>query len=152
MSIPSRADLVGELHCLTEDRLVVITAQHWMDPQAPAGQPVAWLRLVRNGREWQSIRFGGARAQVELAEAWGQLRLRYAPTALTEDQMWVALGELAGVDRVQCSSASKCAGRLPVAWHFCPECGRDQRRVAQGSWSGVRGRPAILLDLRNASS
>lgn len=151
MAVLLRAVLVGQLHCLSEDGLVVITGQRWSDPEAPADHPVSWLRLVRNGRPRQSLRFGGLAAQDDLARKWSEIAERFASTALTEIEMWEWLHKLAKVDQVACSAASKCAGRLPVAWDVCPECGRNQRNVARGSMSGARGRE-VFWDLRKPSS
>lgn len=143
MRIPSRAVLAAQMHCLSEDGQVVITAQRWTDPGPADGRPVTWLRLVRNGRERQVLRFLGVGAQLQVDGDWERWSGRYAQTALTEDQMWAKLRELVGVEQESCSSVSKCPGRLPVAWRWCPECGRDQRRVASGSLSGIRRRPVI---------
>lgn len=153
MQIPSRAVLAAQLHCLSKNAQVVITAQQWNDP-APvtAGRPRSWLRLVRNGREEQVLQFTGARAQREMARDWDRLAGLYTATSLDEGQMWAALRELTGIEQVQCSTVQKCPGLLPVAWPWCPECGRDQRNVAKGSLSGVRRRPDICLDLRKTSS
>lgn len=150
--IPSRAVLLGQLHCLSHDRRSVITGQHWQDPQPPGGRPTSWLRNVRNGRERQVLTYVGDAVQEELAGDWARISEMYAPTALTEEQMWVKLRELAGVEQVQCSSTWRCRGLLPPAWPYCPACGRDQRRVASGSLSGVRRMAPIVLDLRKPSS
>lgn len=147
MAIPSRTVLVAELHCLSEDGLVVITAQRWSDRSAPAERPRTWLRLVRNGRPCDDRRFTGARSHREVEIIWGQLAERYAPTGLAEDQMWVKLQELTGVGQARCSGKD-CTGRMPVGWQICPECDRSAGRVASGSLSGVRGRASLLLDLR----
>ena len=152
MRIPRRAELAAQMHCLSEDRKVVITAQRWTDPSPADGRPSTWLRLVRNGTERQVLRFTGAGAQREVEGDWTRLRERYQHTALTEEQMWQALRELTGIEQAVCSTIQKCPGRLPVAWHWCPECGRDQRNVGRGSLSGVRRRPVIRLDLRKPSS
>ncbi len=129
----------------------MITAQRWSDPQASADRPASWLRLIRNGRPRAAQRFSGRARQVVLEQTWAQLAERYAATALTEDEMWKWLRKLAKVEQVQCASVSKCAGRLPVAWHYCPMCGCDERKVARGSLSGVR-RHEMLWDLRKPSS
>ncbi len=150
MRIPSRSVLAGQLHCLSEDGAVVITVQHWQDPQAPAERPVSWLRLVRNGRPRSAQQFAGMQGQASLHDRWRSLEGRYAATALTEDEMWRWLGKLARIQQAECASAAGCRGRLVVAWPFCPACGRDERRVASGSLSGVRRRE-VLLDLRKPS-
>lgn len=147
MAIVSRARLHAELHCLSTDGLVVITAQHWIDPQAPAGRPVSWLRLVRNGRIRTDRRVAGQQAHAELAEFWAERASVIAATQLDEDQMWKKLGELVSIKQTRCVRPD-CAGRMPVAWWRCPECRRDARKVASGELSGVRRRPELLLDLR----
>ncbi len=151
MQIPARAVLAGQLHCLSDDGKVVITAQRWSDPAAAAERPRSWLRLIRNGRPRAAEQFGGRARHLVLEQRWSQLADRYAATALSEADMWAWLGKLAQVEQVQCSSASKCAGRLPVGWHYCPECGRDERNVASGSLSGARRR-VVLWDLRKPAS
>lgn len=144
MAIPFGTVLVRELHCLTEDGRVVITAQHWRDPAAPADRPRSWLRLVRNGRPRDDQRFVGVDDGLELQEIWAYLTERYAPTGLSEDQMWAALRTLTGIEQAGCASKD-CAGTMPTGSPICPECGRHAERVASGSLSGVRrGREFVL--------
>lgn len=148
MPIPVHAALRAELHCLSHDGREVRTAQHWVDPQAPASRPRSWLRLVVNGRPTQDAGFAGGPAQRELAEFWSSRVTAFGPTALTEDQMWVKLLELAGIIQSRCSLEG-CSGVLPVAWWFCPVCSRDVR--ADRSALDVlepRGRAAIVVDRR----
>jgi len=132
---------------MSEDGAVVITAQRWTDPAAPASRPRSWARLVRHGRVAQDVPFTGAKAHTELDQFWAGLADRYEATAMTEDQMWDALRKRTGIEQVRCDRKD-CAGALPVAWHCCPGCGADARRVAAGSLSGVRRYPPVLLDLR----
>lgn len=146
MGIVARAQLRAELHCLSDDGLVVITAQHWSDPQAPATRPVSWLRLVRNGRIRTDRQVSGLKGHRELAEFWAERASVIAATQLDEDQMWKKLAELTGISQTRCVR-SDCAGRMPVAWWRCPECRCHARNVAAGSMSGVRHRD-LLLDLR----
>lgn len=147
MAIVSRAGLRAELHCLSDDGLVVITAQQWFDPQAPAQRPVSWLRLVRNGKIHQDRRVTGAAAHEELQDFWIERAIATARARLEEEQMWERLGELAKIRQTECVRTD-CDGRMPVAWWLCPVCGRDARRVASGSLSGARRRGELLLDLR----
>lgn len=145
MTILSSARLREELHCLTHDGKIVITAQRWTDPAAPEDRPRSWLRLVRNGRQRQVSRFTGAGAHAELDAFWAGLAERYEPTALTEDQMWVRLKEITGTIQSECARAG-CEGRMPVAWEVCPECGRNARRVAGGAMTANRRRlPDIMV-------
>jgi hypothetical protein len=152
MPIPSRARLRAELHCLSHDGHEVRTAQHWVDPQAPADRPRSWLRLVINGRPAQDGGFFGVPGQAELENYWSSRVEAFAPTALTEDQMWGKLLELAGITRSACSAADGCPGVLPVGWWFCPECGRDARKVASGSMLWPRRRGVIVVDRRDPLS
>ena len=153
MPIPSRARLRAELHCLSTDGYEVRTAQHWADPQVPDDRPRSWLRLVVNGRVQQDgVGFFGAPAQAELESYWSSRATAFAPTALTEDQMWEKLLELAGITRSVCSAAAGCSGVLPVGWWFCPECGRDARNVTAGSMLWPRRRGVIVIDCRNPPS
>lgn len=131
MSISSRARLGAEMHCLSHDGLEVRTAQHWVDPDAPAGRPRSWLRLVLNGRPAQISQFTGARAHRELATYWASRVALFEPTRLTEDQMWSKLAEIGGIRPVACM-AGHGSKVLPVAWPFCPVCGRDVRAVPAG--------------------
>lgn len=143
MTIPVRATLLAELHCLSHDGQVVITAQRWADRTAAAERPRSWLRLVRNGRPIQARQFTGRRAHRELEVHWAKLIEMYAPTALAEDQMWARLLEITGIKQVKC--ARDCPGRMPVAWPVCRVCGRHARRVAGGAMTGSRRRPELFL-------
>lgn len=143
MAVPVRAVLHQQMHCLTHDGLVVISAQWWRGPATLAGKPRSWLRLIRNGRVEQDCRFTGEREQVELAEFWAGRAERYAPTMLSEDEMRAKLAELAKIEPVRCQRRH-CAAVLPVAWWHCPDCGSDVRRVAAGSLSGCRRRTLVL--------
>ena len=147
MGIPVRATLIGELHCLSEDGLVVITAQQWRDPAAPAERPLHWLRLIRNGKVRQTIQYGGPRRYGEMVAFWNGLAERYRPTRLDSNQMWSTLSRLTGIEQGQCASSS-CNGRLPVGGGRCLACGRNERTVASGSLSGVRRRGALILNTR----
>jgi hypothetical protein len=147
MGIPSRARLVGELHCLTEDGEVVITAQRWSDPEAPAERPCGWLRLVRNGRHWQTVQYCGARRSAELRERWSSLAERYRPTALGVNEMWSKLRQLTGIEQGNCLH-SGCSGTIPVGGGRCLVCGRNERSVAAGELSGARRRGVLVLNLR----
>jgi hypothetical protein len=147
--IVSRAQLRAELHCLSYDGLVVITAQQWFDPAAPASRPVSWLRLVRNGRVHRDHRVTGVKRHFDLQDLWVERALAIAPARLEEDQMWVKLEELTGEKQTVC--ARRCGGRMPVAWRVCPSCGSSAGRVAGGSLSGVRRRGELVLDLRKGA-
>jgi hypothetical protein len=147
MAITSRAQLRAELHCLSHDGQVVMTAQLWFDPQAPMSRPVSWIRLIRNGKIHQDSRVSGAAGQLELVEFWVERALVIAPARLEEDQMWSKLAELTGKKQTVCVRRD-CAGQMPVGWWFCPVCGCDARNVASGSLSGVRRQGDLLLDLR----
>jgi hypothetical protein len=142
MGMPSRARLVGELHCLSEDGAVVITAQRWVDPAAPAGRPRGWLRLVRNGRVQQLVQFSGPRRTEELVGYWGHFAERYRATALDSNQMWSRLRDLTGIEQAGCASKD-CPGTLPVGGGRCLACGRNERNVAAGALSGVRRRELL---------
>lgn len=143
MAIPTRVKLNDELHCLSHNGLIVITAQRWSDPQAEADRPRHWMRLVRNGRQCDVRQFTGPTAYRRLGQIWNQLAEQYQPTALTEDQMWAKLRELTGIEPTQCLRTG-CAGQMPVAWTVCPQCGRDARKVASGSMSGAYRRGIIV--------
>lgn len=147
MAITSRAQLRAELHCLSHDGLVVITAQQWFDPLAPALRPVSWIRLIRNGHVHQERRVAGADEQFGLQDFWVERALAIAPDRLEEDQMWAELAELTGTKQTECVRRD-CAGAMPVAWPYCPMCGCDSRNVASGSLSGVRRNGYLFLDLR----
>lgn len=152
MGIPVRATLVAEMHCLSKDGLVVITAQQWRDPQAPAERPLHWLRLVRNGRVDQTVQFGGERRRTEMIDFWNGLAERYRPTSLDSNQMWSKLKDLTGIEQAQCAGAGKCQGLLPVGVERCPACGRNERRIGAGALSGVRRRGVIMMNARRAAS
>lgn len=83
------------------------------------------MRLVLNGRPAQDVAFVGAPALRELENFWASRVAAFAPTALPEDRMWAKLRELAGITQTRCLRG--CSGVLPVAWWFCPVCGRDVR-------------------------
>lgn len=124
MVIPSRSTLVAQLHCLSDSGAVVITAQRWEDQASTIEAPIAWLRLVRNGRAQQDQRFTGAGELAEMEVFWAGLAKRYAPSGLTDDQMWSALRELTGAEQARCADAT-CPGALPSGGSFCLECGRS---------------------------
>ncbi len=147
MSITSRAVLRAELHCVGVGP-DVRTAQHWVDPQAPASRPVSWLRLVINGRVAQDKVFTGPRRHRELEVFWAQRVKLFAPTALTEAEMWSMLSELAGVEEEFCL-AGRCGAPLPVAWSVCLRCRRDVRKVASGSMLTPAKRGIIWVSRRS---
>jgi hypothetical protein len=146
MPIPPTASLAGQMHCMSHDGKVVITAQRWTDPAAR--RPRSWLRLVRNGKAEQTVPFTGAAAHREMIDYWNGLAERYRPTELTEDQMWARLWDLAMIEQTECA-ATECAGRMPVAWKMCPTCGRP---ASSGEPAAVRGRRPLMLDLRKRQS
>lgn len=148
MGMPTCARLAGELHCLSEDGQVVITAQRWSDPRAPAERPCGWLRLVRNGQVWKTEQYAGVRRTAELLQRWRSLTDRYAATALDSNQMWSTLRELTGIEQSHCLHSS-CSGRIPVGSSRCLVCGRNERSVAAGGLSGARRRGVLILNLRN---
>lgn len=119
MGIPARAILHAELHCLSRDGRDVVTAQQWHDPAAPADRPKSWLRLVRNGRIRQDHQFIGKAAQREMNQFWSKCTENFRPTWLVEDQMWVNLRTLAGIEQARCPG---CSAGLPVARSTCPQC------------------------------
>src|SRR5213076_1575753 len=126
--------------------------QRWADPDAPAGRPRSWLRLVRNGRRAQDLSFTGRAAQDELEVFWSGTESAFTPSALTQEQMWGKLLELAGITPARCPGGD-CSGMvLPVAWWICPECGHDVRRVASGAMLTPRGRGVIVVDCRRPSN
>lgn len=145
MGIPARAALCAQLHCLSHNALWVLTAQHWSDPAAPVERPRSWLRLVRNGRVVQDLKFTGVNGRHELDLFWRRCAASYEPTSLSEDQMWVRLRELSGIQQAGCQRADCSGGGLPVAWWFCPRCGADARRVASGSMVAAHRRGDIRL-------
>lgn len=147
MPIPRRAVLVEQIHCLSDDGAVVITAQRWSDPAATDLRPVTWLRLVRNGCVRAEHQFAGVQRAAEMERFWAGRVEDFAATALTDDQMWEKLRELAGIEQAVCGG-TKCAGRLASGAAFCPVCGRSPARVAAGSMLTARGRGTIVLDLR----
>jgi hypothetical protein len=151
MPIPPTASLAEQLHCLSHDGTVVITAQRWTEPRRPTNRPRTWLRLVRNGRVMQDVPFTGQAAHLEMRMFWDRLIGQYEPTGLDEDQMWNGLRELTQIEQTECG-AKDCVGRLPVAWWYCPLCRRDTRRVASGSLIAARGRGVITLDMRKRQS
>lgn len=124
--------------------------QHWADPSAPDEVPRSWLRLVLNGRPAQDARFTGKAAHRELADYWSGRVAAFAASALTEAQAWAKLLELAGVVQSRCG-LNGCPGVLPVAWWFCPVCGRDVRRSGFGGAVASASKPVILLDRRGIS-
>lgn len=147
-----KAVLLDQLHALSADGLTVSTAQRWTYPAAPAARPVSWASLVRNGTMQELSEFRGVAAQEQLEQNWRRLIEMYEPTRLTEDQMWSRLRELTGIEQSKCAGAGPCRGELPVAWPYCPACGRDQRNVSSGSLSGTRRRGLLILDLRKPQS
>ncbi len=149
MTVPLRARLVDQLHCLSADGAIVMTSQRWTDPDTDDG-PRSWLRVIHNGEVRGVMHFTGPRRHEALERQWAELdKLR--PAALTEDQMWSKLLELAGVEKRKCQHG-QCPGILPVAWTVCPSCGRDARRVTGGQMTRNRRRGAdIWWDLRNRS-
>lgn len=149
MLIPSRARLCAELHCLSHDGHQVRTAQHWMDPQSPPGRPRSWLRLVVNGRTVQSAGFFGVPAQARLENFWSSRVAAFAPTALTDDQMWEKLLELARITPMLCG-LNGCPGILPVGWSFCLECGRDVHAAGYGGVVAMASKPVIVVDRRRS--
>jgi hypothetical protein len=144
MSIPRAARLVATLHCLSQDAKVVITVQRWAD-QATERQ---WMRVLRNGQRVRGgsgnlvrdRQFSGARRLAELEIEMQRVRDRFAATALTEEQAWAKLRELAGVERGQCQRADRCGAEQILGWPYCPACGAHEARVASGALSGTRGR------------
>lgn len=144
MAIPSGTVLEAQLHCLSDDGLVVMTAQRWCDPKAPTDRPRSWLRSIRNGEVAAEHRFTGASQHQEMREFWVQLVDWFTPAGLTEDQMWAKLLELTGIQQTRCQGKD-CAGAMPAGWPICPDCGRDSRRVAAGSLSGVHRRGIIVV-------
>jgi hypothetical protein len=148
MRIFSRAALRAELHCLSHDGAEVRTAQRWLDPRSTVERPRSWLRLVVNGRPVQDAEFVGVPAHGELGQFWTGRVAAFAPTVLTEAQMWDRLLELTGITRSGCASED-CAGILPVGWWFCLVCGRDARRVAAGSMLWPQRRGVIVVDRRD---
>jgi len=145
--MPSRACLVGELHCLSEDGQVVITTQRWSNPDAPAERPCSWLRLVRNGRTWKTVQYCGARRSAELLDRWASLAERYRATALDTNEMWSRLKQLTGIEQGHCLHSS-CSGTIPVGGGRCLVCRRNERNVAAGELSGARRRGVLILNLR----
>jgi len=148
MRIPARAALRAEMHCLAHDGLQVLTVQQWHDGVSDLR---SWLRLVRGGQVRQDTLFVGARGQQELAGHWVRLATHYAPTGLTEDQMWAKLLEQTGMEQDQCQHQG-CSGRLPVARTVCPDCRRDIRNVARGSMTRAHGRGDIFMAPRKPAS
>jgi hypothetical protein len=142
MAIPARAELRAELHCVSHNGLAVLTAQHWSD--TAAGPARSWLRLVSNGRVAQDCRFTGDHEHIELEQFWAERSALFAPTALTEDQMWVRLAGLTRIEQDRCQRKD-CSGLLAVARWFCPICHCDIRRVARGSMSGAHRRGDIQM-------
>lgn len=147
MGIPAGAQLLTQLHCLSHDGLVVMTAQRWVDPQAPADRPRSWVRLVRNGKVTprKEHQITGLRSHQRLELEWAELAKRYQPTALTEDQMWAKLRELTGIEQEICSAKGCSGGAMPPGWSYCPVCGRNAQRVAAGSMSQAHRRGDIVM-------
>jgi hypothetical protein len=144
MAIPGGARLRAQMHCLSHDGREVITAQQWFDPDAAEDRPRSWLRLLRNGQVVKDNQITGRAKHDELAEFWRAREVSFEPTKLTEDQMWVRLRELTGIEQTVCQ-AENCSIDMPVGWWICPLCGKDARRVAHGSLTGVRARGVIAL-------
>lgn len=137
MSIPRTARLDDELHCLSAEPVVVITAQRWTSDDGRS-----WLRVLRNGRPKMNrgrpvdVQFSGEKRTAELEAEWKRITEAFAPTRISAEQAW---GRLPDLPR-QCQRGDRCAAQQILGWPICPGCGAHERHVAGGSMSGVRGR------------
>jgi hypothetical protein len=129
--------LANEIHGLSYNGQVVITAQHWRRSDGRAA-----IVTVHNGRIAVRPEYGtDAEAVKAMAEAHAKLAEVQMTTAAAEAKLTALVP---GWTRTPCLR-EECGGKLAIGEYRCADCGRAPGRVAAGLLAAAGRRGAIHL-------